>query len=257
MAKHLTMNCGGRLVSLDTPLVMGILNLTPDSFFAGSRYNFDGLADADIIDIGACSTRPGGEPCSENEEIERLNGALDDIKRAVKGKVTSIDTFRTSVAKWAVDSIGVDIINDISGGSEEMFELVAEAGKAYVLTYPEEGGVSEMMLWFSKRVDTLARKGVADIVLDPGIGFGKTREKNLEIIRDLHALQTMGLPVLCGVSRKSLIYKTLDITPEESLNGTTVLNTILLEKGVDILRVHDVKEAKEAVKLCSHFCHFT
>lgn len=249
MQEYLTINCGGRLLSLERALVMGIVNLTPDSFYADSRYCFNACHDADIVDIGACSTRPGGVQCTEEEELTRLKEALPQILEHTDGKVKSIDTYRPAVAKYAIEAIGVDIINDISGGCDEMFEIAASEKKAYVLTYPEAGGVSEMLLWFSKKVDTLARKGVADIILDPGIGFGKETERNLEIIRDLPALKTMGLPVLCGVSRKSVIYKTLNITTEEALNGTTALNTILLEKGADILRVHDAREALEAVKL--------
>jgi len=249
MKECLTINCGGRLVTLERPLVMGIVNLTPDSFFAGSRYCFNCCPGADIVDIGACSTRPGGEQCSEDEEIARLSEALPQILEHTEGKIVSIDTYRPAVAKYAIDAIGVDIINDISGGSDEMFEVAAAHKKAYVLTYPDGGGVAEMLLWFSKRIDTLARMGVADIILDPGIGFGKSLERNLEIVRDLAALKTMGLPVLVGVSRKSVIYKSLGIGAEEALNGTTVLNTLLLERGADILRVHDVNEAAEAVKL--------
>lgn len=249
MQEYLTINCGGRLVSLETPLVMGIVNLTPDSFYADSRYCFNSCHDATIVDIGACSTRPGGQQCTEDEEIARIGEALPQILEHTVGKIKSIDTYRPIVAKYAIEAIGVDIINDVSGGCDEMFEIAASEKKAYVLTYPEAGGVSEMLLWFSKKVDTLARKGVADIILDPGIGFGKETERNLEIIRDLPALKTMGLPVLCGISRKSVVYKTLGTTPEAALNGTTALNTILLEKGADILRVHDAREALEAVKL--------
>ncbi|MCQ2350513.1 MAG: dihydropteroate synthase [Paludibacteraceae bacterium] len=247
--KNLTINCGGHLISLAEPLVMGIVNITPDSFFADSRYNFSACADADILDIGACSTRPEAVQCSEKEELERLKNAANEIKADCKGKILSIDTYRPAVAKYAIENLGADIINDISGGCEEMFKLAAEYRKAYVLTYSEDGGPDKMLFRFSEKIDTLAKLGMADIILDPGIGFNKTLETNYDIIRNLNVLKEFGLPVLVGVSRKSLIYKALNITLEESLNGTTALNTIILEKGADILRVHDVKEAKEAIKL--------
>jgi len=249
MNNHLTIKCKGSLIPVESPLVMGIVNITPDSFFEGSRYNFNACQFADIVDIGACSTRPGGEQCSENEEISRLESAKNDILSATKGKILSIDTFRASVAQYAIENFDADIINDISGGADDIFDVVAKYNKAYVLTYPEDGGVDKMLFFFSKKIDTLSRLGVSDIILDPGIGFGKTVESNFKAIRDLRALKTMGLPILVGISRKSLIYKSLEISPSEALNGTTALNTILLEKGADILRVHDTKEAAEAIKL--------
>lgn len=249
MKNNLFINIKGQLVPLDKPMVMGIVNLTPDSFFEGSRYNFAGSENADIVDLGACSTRPGGDQCNEEEEIKRFRDAKDEIKQRFLGKILSIDTYRAEVARYTIEEFDADIINDISGGDEAIFDVVAAYNKAYILTYPEGGGVDEMIYYFSKKIDTLARKGVADIILDPGFGFGKTMERNFEILRDLEALHTMGFPILVGISRKRMIHQTLGITPKEALNGTTVLNTILLGKGAHILRVHDVKEALEAVKL--------
>ncbi len=244
-----TINCNGDLMSLDSPKVMGILNITPDSFYEKSRYGFRSVADADIVDIGGCSTRPDAARPSEREELERLESALPNIKESTQGKVVSIDTFRPSVARWAVDNIGASIINDVSGGCDEMFDLAADLHKAYILTYPEGDSVDKMLYWFSKKIDALTRRGVCDIIIDPGFGFGKTQECNFNIIRNFTTLKEFRLPILAGVSRKSMIYKILGITPEESLNGTTAIDAILLEKGADILRVHDVKEAKETIKL--------
>ena len=244
-----SLNIDGNLMFFDSPIVMGILNLTPDSFHAASRYAFDAVADADIVDIGACSTRPGAEVCSEREEIERLEAASDEINRRFSGKIISIDTFRPAVAERAVELFGAHIINDISGGDDEMFKTASRLKRAYVLTYPECGGTDKMLLWFSKKIDAIARAGVNDIIVDPGFGFNKDVEQNYAILRDMEALKSLRLPILCGVSRKRMAFQPLGITPAEALNGTTVLNTLMLERGADILRVHDVKEAKEAVKI--------
>lgn len=244
-----TINFNGQLMSLDTPKVMGILNITPDSFYKKSRYAFDLVANADIIDIGGCSTRPDAAYCSEKDELERLKNALPKLQEFTKGKAVSIDTFRPAVARWAVENIGVSMINDISGGSEEMFELAAELHTAYVLTYPDGDSIDKMLYWFSKKIYSLTEKGVCDIIIDPGFGFGKTVECNFNIIQNFSVLKEFKLPILAGISRKSMIYKTLNNTSEDSLNGTTALNAILLDRGADILRVHDVKEAKETIKL--------
>ena len=244
-----SMNIDGKPVWFSKPLVMGILNLTPDSFHAASRYAFDAVADADIVDIGACSTRPGADVCSENDEIKRLREASETIKELYNGKILSIDTFRPAVAEIAIKEIGVHIINDISGGSDEIFQVAARYGKAYVLTYPEEGGMDKALLWFSEKIDALARAGVNDIIIDPGFGFSKNVDQNYALVREFEALKSLRLPILCGISRKRMIFQPLGITPAEALNGTSVANTILLTKGADILRVHDVKEAVEAVKI--------
>lgn len=244
-----SLNIDGDIRWFNAPLVMGILNLTPDSFHAPSRYAFDAVADADIVDIGACSTRPGGEVCSESEEIERLRSTANTIKERYSGKILSIDTFRPAVAEMAVKELGVHIINDVSGGCDEIYSVAANFNKAYVLTYPESGGMDKALYWFSEKIDALARAGVNDIIIDPGFGFAKDVEQNYALVREFEAFKSLRLPILCGISRKRMIFQPLGITPAKALNGTSVMNTILLTKGADILRVHDVKEAVEAVKI--------
>lgn len=253
-----TINVRGRLLNLGTPIVMGILNVTPDSFYANSRISTEAevikrshqiLAEGGvIIDVGACSTRPGSTPASEEEETLRLRKALRILRQELPEAVVSVDTFRPEVASMAVKEFGADIINDISGGSEEMFRTVSRLGVPYILT-SVKNGIREMLLDFSEKVQQLRDLGQKDIILDPGYGFGKTLEENYEILKVQERLQVMELPILVGVSRKSMIFRLLETTPEESLNGTTVLNTTALMKGANILRVHDVKEAVECCKL--------
>lgn len=244
-----SLNIDGTLRRFESPVVMGILNLTPDSFHEKSRYAFDAVTDADIVDIGACSTRPGGEVCSEAEELERLRKAAGTIRERYNGKILSIDTFRPAVAEFAVKELGVHIVNDISGGCDDIYSVAAQLGKAYILTYPEPGGMDKALYWFSEKIDKLARTGVNDIIIDPGFGFNKNVEQNYALVREFEAFKSLRLPILCGISRKRMVFQPLGITPAEALNGTSVLDTILLTKGADILRVHDVKEAKEAVKI--------
>lgn len=244
-----SLNIDGDIRWFNTPLVMGILNLTPDSFHAPSRYAFDAVADADIVDIGACSTRPGGDVCSESEEIERLRSAADTIRERYSGKILSVDTFRPAVAEMAIKELGVHIINDISGGCSDIYSVAARYNRAYVLTYPESGGMDKALYWFSEKIDALARAGVNDIIIDPGFGFGKDVEQNYALVREFEAFKSLHLPILSGISRKRMVFQLLGTTPAEALNGTSVLNTILLEKGTEIIRVHDVKEAIEAVKI--------
>jgi len=241
-------------------LVMGILNCTPDSFFSGSRKQTEEeirqraleivREGGDIIDVGACSTRPGCILATEEEETERLLFALPIIKDAAPDALLSVDTFRPKVARMCVEKFGDMIINDISEGEDpEMFPMVAELGVPYILM-STKGTLREMMLSLAEKVQQLRDLGAKDIILDPGFGFGKTFEQNFEILKDIDFLREFNLPILIGASRKSMIWKTLATTPEESLNGTTVINTIALMKGAaDILRVHDVKAAKEAVRL--------
>lgn len=267
-----TLNLRGKLMVLDTPKVMGILNLTPDSFHDGGRYIQEDsivqqvvkmLAEgADIIDVGGCSTRPGTPSVSEEEETFRVINGIDIILRHYPEAVVSIDTFRSNVARKAVEH-GALMINDISGGTldKEMFKCVADAGVPYILMHmrgnPEnmqknvdyQNLLEEMLIFFQRRVSSLQEMGVADIIVDPGFGFAKTISQNFEILRNLHYFQILNLPILAGLSRKSTIYRSLGIDPEEALNGTTVLNTIALMNGAKLLRVHDVKEAVEAVKL--------
>ncbi|MBR6091710.1 MAG: dihydropteroate synthase [Bacteroidales bacterium] len=263
----------GHFFSFDRPVVMGIMNVTPDSFFDGGKYQgltavlehcHKMVADgADIIDIGAFSTRPGSERISDKEEIERIIPALKAIRKEFPDILISIDTFRQSVANQCIEE-GADIINDISGGlfDENMIPFIGKNHIPYVLmhiTGTLEGMHKEEIIsenvhekvrqFFETQVNKLLEYGEQQIILDPGIGFNKTIECNFGLLKDIDKYRINDLPVLIGISRKSLIYKTLNISPEEALNGTTTLNTIALLNGADILRVHDVKEAVEAVKL--------
>lgn len=264
-------NVGGMLMSLDKPRVMGILNVTPDSFYSGSRKQTEEAISqrveqileegGDIIDIGAYSSRSGADVVSPEEEMSRLNFGLGILRRIAPNAVVSVDTFRAGVARECVERHGVQIINDISGGDldADMFATVAELGVPYILMHMKgdpqtmqkqpsyDDLMTEMLQYFGRKVQQLHELGVKDIIIDPGFGFAKTLEHNYELLNrmtDLHALE---LPLLVGISRKSMIYRLLDSTPEESLNGTTVLNTIALTKGASILRVHDVKACVEAV----------
>jgi dihydropteroate synthase len=253
-----TLNIKGRLMELTEPQVMGILNVTPDSFYAASRAETkEAIAErarqiagegGTIIDIGACSTRPGSQPASQQEETERLRMALRVVRLTVPDAVVSVDTFRPDVARMAVEEFGVDIINDVSEGSTEMFRMVARLGIPYVLMSVQPD-LRQTLLAFSQKVQQLRDLGQKDIILDPGFGFGKTLEQNYALLNELDKLQVMELPELVGVSRKSMIYRLLGISQAEALNGTTILNTIALTKGASILRVHDVKEAVECCRL--------
>lgn len=253
-----TLNVHGQLLDLSRPLVMGILNATPDSFYADSRQQTEEdiavccsqmLADgAAIIDVGGCSTRPGGEVASEAEEMKRLRTALAVVRRQHPKAVVSVDTFRPDVARMAVEEFGADIINDVSGGTPEMFRMVTRLRVPYILMSLQPT-MRDMLLSFAEKVQQLRDMGASDLILDPGFGFGKTLEQNYEIMNELEKLQVMELPLLVGISRKSMIYRLFECTPQEALNGTTALNTIALMKGTDILRVHDVKEAVECVKI--------
>lgn len=271
-----TINVNGQLLDLSRPTVMGILNATPDSFFAGSRVQTETeianraqqiLAEGGaIIDIGAYSTRPGAMLVDEQEEMARLRFALTVVRREFPDAVLSIDTFRPAVARMAVDEYGASIINDVSGGNcqgvfggehkedrcsdKEMFTTVARLGVPYILM-SSAPTIREMLLDFAEKVQQLRDLGQKDIILDPGFGFGKTLEQNYELLGDLERLHVMHLPILVGVSRKSMIWKLLGVTPDEALNGTTVLHTVALLKGASILRVHDVREAVETITLTS------
>jgi dihydropteroate synthase len=260
-------------MDLSVPKVMGILNVTPDSFFSRSRYMSEKgillrvgqIVDegADILDVGACSTRPGIELVSEQEELVRLRLALHLIRKRWPDLPISVDTFRAKVAAIVVEEYGIDIINDISGGDmdPEMFATVARLKVPYILMHIQgtpsnmqvnpkyDDMMTEICQYFSKRVADLRALGVNDIILDPGYGFGKTIENNFELLRRLQDFELFDLPILVGVSRKSMIYKYLGTSPEQSLNGTSVLNTMALLGGADFIRVHDVKEAVECVKL--------
>ena len=254
-----TLNCNGKLIDLHTPQVMGILNVTPDSFYAESRKQSEQeIAErtrqiiqegGTIIDVGGCSTRPGADNASESEEIDRLRFALAVVRREVPDAVVSVDTFRSDVARMAVEEFGVDIINDVSEGADsKMFRMVARLGVPYILMSVQPT-IREMLLHFAREVDELRSMGQKDIILDPGFGFGKTLEQNYEVMSRMEQLDMLGLPILVGISRKSMIYKVLECSPLEALSGTMVLNTVALQKGAVILRVHDVREAVECVTL--------
>jgi dihydropteroate synthase len=267
-----TLNCKGRLLAAETPLVMGIVNLTPDSFHGSSRIPDENellkrveqmlIEEADIIDIGAQSTRPNASFLSEEEELKRLSGAIETVMKSFPDAVISIDTFYASVARNAIEA-GASIVNDISGGSAdpEMLDVVALHKVPYVCMhirgtaqtmhqrYDYHDVTAEVMKYFVERIDACKSAGIKDVIIDPGFGFSKNSQNNFELLRNLAALSIFERPVLVGLSRKSTISKTLGVTVEESLNGTTVLNTIALMHGAQILRVHDVKAAKEAVKL--------
>ncbi|MEP6582978.1 MAG: dihydropteroate synthase [Ginsengibacter sp.] len=267
-----TLNCKGRLVRIERPLIMGILNVNDDSFYAGSRFqNEDALLmkarqmideGADILDIGGQSTRPRSIRVSAGEEASRVLPAIDSIKKQFHNALVSIDTYHAAVAKQAVDA-GACIVNDISGGDmdDEMYETVAKLEVPYICMHikgtPEtmqeqatyEDVTKEVIDYFIQKTNRLKQAGIKDIIIDPGFGFAKTIAQNFILLQNLSLLKILDMPVMIGLSRKSTIYKTLRISVEDSLNGTTTLHTIALQNGADILRVHDVKEAKEAVTL--------
>ncbi len=252
-----TLNIRGRLMSLSEPCVMGILNVTPDSFYAASRAETEDVIvrrtheiveqGAAIIDVGACSTRPGSEPATEQEETERLRLAMKAIRQTMPEAIVSIDTFRPLVARIAVEELGADIINDVNP-STEMFRTVARLGVPYIVM-SRAANMRTMLTELARDVQQLRDYGQKDIIIDPGFGFGKTLEENYEVMRDLRQMELLELPVLVGVSRKRMVWQLLDIQPEEALNGTTVLNMMALERGAKILRVHDVREAVECVQM--------
>lgn len=269
-----TINVGGRLMDMSSPKVMGILNVTPDSFFSGSRKQTEQeIADrcnqiiaegGDIIDVGAFSTRPGAPEVSETEEMERLRHGLNILRREQPDAVVSVDTFRPDVARMAVEEYGAAIVNDVSEGGitgvvnkplgwtqgdyPEIFTMVARLGVPYILMSVKPN-IKEMLLGFAHEVQQLRDLGVKDIILDPGFCFGKTLDDNYLLMNEMDKLKVLGLPLLVGVSRKSMIFKLIGGDPTTSLNGTTVLHTISLMKGANILRVHDVKEAAECVAI--------
>ena len=271
--KKSTLNLNGKLIDMNTPLVMGILNVTPDSFYDGGEYVTESAIlkraakileeGGQFIDIGAMSTRPGATEISLQEELDRLLPAVRAVKHEFPEASLSIDTYRSEVIEAVYNEIGSFIVNDISGGTfdENMFETVAALNLPYILMHSKgksdamqnspvyEDVVKEVILFLATQVQKLRLLGVCDIIIDPGFGFGKTSDHNFELLNRLDAFRIFELPVLVGISRKAMIWRTLDISPVESLNGTTVLNTIALTAGCDILRVHDVKEAIESIKL--------
>ncbi|WP_200800558.1 dihydropteroate synthase [Bacteroides bouchesdurhonensis] len=266
-------NVNGHLLDLATPQVMGILNVTPDSFYSGSRMQTEEeitararqIIDegASIIDIGAYSSRSKAEHISAEEEMRRLRTGLEIINRIYPDAIISVDTFRADVAEQCVKEFGVAIVNDISAGEldERMFETVARLGVPYVMMHMQgtpqnmqkephyENLIKDVFMYFARKVQQLRDLGMKDIILDPGFGFGKTLEHNYELMAHLEEFRIFELPLLVGISRKSMIYKLLGGTPQDSLNGTTVLDTVALMKGANILRVHDVREAVETVRI--------
>lgn len=265
-ASPYTINVGGELLTLDAPVVMGILNATPDSFYQHHegaevirlrtrQMLSEGAA---IVDVGACSTRPGYTPPDEKEEMRRLREALTIVRNEAPKAIVSVDTFRAEVVKMCVEEFGVQIVNDISGGDLDagMFRTVAELGVPYILTHnatinetDDAAFMAQLLRDMGSKVETLHELGVCDIILDPGFGFGKTLDQNYTLMRNLKVLHELHLPMLVGISHKSMIYKLLGTTPDEALNGSTVLHTIALQKGAHILRVHEVREAIECIKI--------
>ena len=267
-----TLNIRGKLIDLATPKVMGILNYTPDSFYVGSRKQTEhDIAErtnqiiqegGTMIDVGAFSTRPGAKEVSEEEEMARLKAALQVVRREQPDAVVSVDTYRPNVARHCIEDWGADIINDVSEGgltgivntpiheAENMFDIIGQLKVPYILM-SVKSNLQDMMTSFADEVQQLRNRGVKDIILDPGFGFGKTLQQNYEIYNDMERLGTLQLPLLVGISRKTMIYKLVGGDPTTALNGTTVLNTAALLKGAGILRVHDVQEAVESVKIVS------
>ena len=276
MFNPFSLNIRGRLVEYDRPAVMGIINVTPDSFYAGSRTRADEIghrvrtmiADgADMIDIGAYSSRPGAAPVSETEELDRLAEGMTALREAAPDVIVSVDTFRAGVAKAAIEQLGADIINDISGGDldRDMFDTVASLNVPYILMhmrgtpadmqthtdYPD-GVTAAVLKDLSAKMRRLRLLGVNDVIVDPGFGFAKTLEQNYRLMADLPLFgRLLDAPLLVGISRKSMITRALGVGAQDALNGTTVLNTIALLNGAQILRVHDVKACSEAVKIVS------
>ncbi|MBR1547793.1 MAG: dihydropteroate synthase [Prevotella sp.] len=276
-----TLNCNGRLLSVHTPLVMGILNATPDSFFAGSRTQTEQQIarrtediigqGGSIIDVGACSTRPDCTPATETEEAERLRQALQVVRRVAPEAIVSVDTFRPGVARMAVEEFGADIINDVGAPAQtagtpqqddsqdrnrrdEMFRMVSRLRVPYIYM-SRKATMRDILLDCAEAADLLRSMGQKDIVLDPGFGFGKTADDNYAVLSQLEHMSMAGLPVLVGLSRKSMVYRLLQCGPEQALNGTTALHAVALMKGASILRVHDVREAAECVKIIGKINH--
>jgi len=268
-----TINLDGRIIDLSHPVVMGIINVTPDSFFDGGKYKTEKKVlkraeeiltqGASVIDIGAVSTKPGQEGISTKEEIDRLLPAVKAIKKEFPEAFVSIDTYRSWVALKIIEDCGACMVNDVTGGNfdSNMFETIGKLGVPYILMHmqgtplnmqenPEyDDIIREISLFFTDRVKRLTKAGVKDVIIDPGFGFGKNLEHNYELLNRLDSFKVFQLPLLVGASRKSMIYKLLNTNPEEALNGTSVFNTLALLGGADILRVHDVREAVEAIRI--------
>lgn len=270
--KHL-INCRGRYLDLASPKIMGILNLTPDSFYDGGKYrtlteiiaHVDNMIEegADIIDIGAYSSRPGAKHITEKEELARLEHVVESIRTNYPEQILSVDTFRSGIAKKVIKELEIDMINDISAGNldSKMYDVIAEAQVPYIVmhmpgdpqTMQQRTSYSDLLKdilsFMGEKISLLRSKGIHDIIIDPGIGFGKTIDQNYELLANLQVFEMLEEPLLVGISRKSMIYRTLNISPEEALNGTTALHMHALLAGANILRVHDVKEARQTTEL--------
>lgn len=282
MCAYQNINCRGRLIKIDHPMVMGIINITPDSFFEGSRYQaYDSVVTraeeiivqgGEMIDIGGFSTRPGASDVTEQEETDRVCMAVEAVRSISPDIPISIDTFRPKVAKESIGKCGADIINDISGGLIEsgIFEAAAELKAPYILMhtigdsvqamqkkYTYDNITKDIFRYFAEKISILRKLGVNDIILDPGFGFAKDIDQNYELLASTKMFQQFGLPILIGISRKRMIWHILESSAKEALNGTTVLNTLALLQGADILRVHDVREAVEAVKIFNQYKKYT
>jgi dihydropteroate synthase len=267
-----TLNCNGKLISLDIPKIMGIINVTPDSFYTGNNIKTsqsyidqagqmieDG---ASFLDLGGQSTRPGSSRITAEEEAERVIPVIDAIHQVFPEHIISVDTYHHQVAKWAIEA-GARMVNDVSAGAMDpmMLSTVASLDVPYIAMHMKgtpdnmqdlaiyDDIILEVVDYFIRTLSVCKKAGIKDVIIDPGFGFAKTPKQSLFLLRELKKLEVLDVPMLVGVSRKSMIYKTLNITPEEALNGTTILNTMALERGADILRVHDVKQAKEAITL--------
>ena len=275
-----SINVGGRLIDLSTPRVMGIVNVTPDSFYADSRVQREKeirqrvrqivSEGGEMIDVGAYSSRPGADDVSAEKEMERLRMGMRIVREEAPEVAVSVDTFRADVARAAVEEMGADMVNDISGGEldKDMFATVAKLGVPYILMHMKgspqtmqgearyDDVAKEVTLYFAEKVQRLRDLGQKDIILDPGYGFAKTVEQNYELLSRQELLKVFELPIMVGVSRKSMVYRLLGNTPQEALNGTTVLNTVALLKGANILRVHDVRECVEAVTIVRKMLDF-
>ncbi|HSH50244.1 MAG TPA: dihydropteroate synthase [Bacteroidales bacterium] len=276
-SRKLTINCGGELLDLSNPRIMGILNITPDSFYDGGKYTtHTQIIDrahqminegCDILDIGAYSSRPRAKNISEKEEIDRLSPIIELIRKHFPDIILSIDTFRAGVAEHVIQNFRVQIINDISAGDMDtrMFEVVAKHQVAYIMMHMQgtpqnmqknpkyDNVVKEVIAYFAKKTEELKLLGIHDLIIDPGFGFGKTIEHNYQLLKHLNDFKIFELPILAGLSRKSMICKLLNCLPSKALTGTSVLNTLALTGGANILRVHDVKEAKETILLTQKF----
>lgn len=274
----MTINCKGELINVSSPKVMGILNVTPDSFFDGGKYNQERvtlkhvehmlLEGATFIDVGAYSSKPSAEYVSEDEELNRMLPIVSSIVKEFPDTLLSIDTFRSNVAKQCIE-IGAALINDISAGilDNNMLQTVSDLNVPYIMmhmrgtpqTMQQQTNYNhltkDILFYFSERIAAARQLGIIDLIIDPGFGFAKTIEQNYELLNQLELFNMLELPVLVGISRKSMIYKSLETSAKEALNGTTVLNTIALQKGASILRVHDVKEAVECIKLVQSLNH--